>query len=809
MKKRNLIALLLALAMCLSLAACGSGTDSPTSTKDAPGATPAPEYVYTAEFTDFLKDSKDYVYPRVYTDGGFYATSYEKVGEDIPEGVTPEYEGQYDVYQTMLYFASNDGKMKKLEKYQPLPAEENVNGYKDFRASSDLSNVGLASDGNLISIETTWASWFEGPEGMSQRDDEYWNYQKYSQRYYIRKLDKEGAELSCAEIPVDENSYLTTYAMQIDDQGNVLMQDGNSNLRAVALDGTDSYVIKNEGNLYIDSLLKLGDGRIAALTWGENGQEIALIDSEKGAFSESMPVSFNAYNAVPGTGEYDLYYTNGANFYGYSMEKDESEKLFNWLSCDVNGERLGQINVDEDGTITGYLSEYNDKNETYDFQRITVKKVPYDSVPHKETIRLACIGYDYDLADEIIKFNRANDQYRIEMQDYSEYNTEDDYSAGFTKLNTEILAGNVPDIISLSGLNYTQLASKGILEDLYAYIDADPELDRDDYFQNVLGAMEVDGKLYMTVSNFMINTLIGAASVVGDEPGWTYDELEAALATMPEGCDVLDYYVTKDTILQTCLALDMDDFVDWGTGKCNFDSEQFTDLLAFADKFPEEFDWNTYEYSDEDSTDTRLAQGRQMLVQGNIYSIEDLLYGSYQQSLGGDITYIGYPTLNGTGNMINSADSGYGMSAKSPYKDAIWQFLRTFFTKDYQDSRWALPSRRDIFEEKLEEACTIQYQKDGEGNFLLDENGEKIPIARYGMWNGETNEYEEIYSMTDEQAAKLVELVETTTKVADYNSDIFSIVQEQAKAYFAGQKSAEEVAKLIQSKANIFVNEQR
>ena len=38
---------------------------------------------------------------------------------------------------------------------------------------------------------------------------------------------------------------------------------------------------------------------------------------------------------------------------------------------------------------------------------------------------------------------------------------------------------------------------------------------------------------------------------------------------------------------------------------------------------------------------------------------------------------------------------------------------------------------------------------------------------------------------------------------------IMGIVSEQAQAFFNGQKSAEEVARLIQSKVNIYVNEQR
>ena len=38
---------------------------------------------------------------------------------------------------------------------------------------------------------------------------------------------------------------------------------------------------------------------------------------------------------------------------------------------------------------------------------------------------------------------------------------------------------------------------------------------------------------------------------------------------------------------------------------------------------------------------------------------------------------------------------------------------------------------------------------------------------------------------------------------------ILEIVREQSEAFFAGQKSAAEVARLVQSKATIYVNEQR
>ena len=44
--------------------------------------------------------------------------------------------------------------------------------------------------------------------------------------------------------------------------------------------------------------------------------------------------------------------------------------------------------------------------------------------------------------------------------------------------------------------------NSGYFEDLNQYIDADPNFDRDDYYDNILRAAEVDGKLYQIPEGF-------------------------------------------------------------------------------------------------------------------------------------------------------------------------------------------------------------------------------------------------------------------------------------------------------------------
>ena len=802
---RNIVCLILAIVMCLSLTACGSSgkTESGAEKSETPAETP--EYVYASEFSTLMKNTKDYINVRHCTDKGMYYSSWEKVGEAIPEGVIPRYEGEYDVYSTFLYFLGYDGKTQKVENYETIPPEQDEEGRRDFSSSSDMVGICFTDDG-FVTIEDVYVSWYEGDENVTQYSEEYWMNQKYEQKFYIRWFDLDGSEKSCAPIETAQDEWLEAYRMQLDDKGNVVVSNG-SGLRAIAPDGSDSYRIESAD--YIDSLIRFRDGKLGVAVYGEQ-QMLYTVDTDAHKLIDPRPISFDIYNALQGNDEYDFFYSNGSSFYGYKLDSGESEKLFNWISCDVNGNAVGVMNVDAEGTVTGMISDWDNETETYDFEIVKVAKVPYESVPHKETITMAAIYLDYDVQDMIVDFNRRSDKYRIEVKDYSEYNNDKDgWDAGQTKLNTEIMAGNIPDILCLNNLNYTQLASKGILEDLYPYIDADQELNRSDFFPNVLQAMEVDGKLCGTVSGFYVSSAIGASRIVGDTPGWTYDELEAALASMPEGCDVFDRYVTRYDILNTCLSLDMADFVDWGTGKCSFDSEQFVKLLEFANRFPAEFDWENYDYSQEQSTEDRLSQGKQLLVQTSAFSIEDIFYNNYTQFLGGDITYIGYPTMHGTGNMLSFDSAGYAMSSKSENKDAVWEFLRTFLTEEYQSKGYLLPSRMDVFDSKAEKAMTEEYQKDLDGSFLLDEEGEKIPVPRYTIWSEIIGQVEEIYALTQEQVDQIRELIETTTKVANYDQSMINIVNEEAEAFFQGQKSAQDVAKLIQSKANIYVNEQR
>lgn len=816
-KLKSVIALILVLVMALSLAACGKGREA-AKTTDSPGTSSAPnsvdnavhpDYVYSAQFKalDISTDHGISVYGG--NDAGVYISWAEKVGEEIPEGAVPEYEGQYDVYEDRIGMIDYDGNVRTLGNYKPLPRISDAEGRRDFSSYSGLSGIYPMADGRLVAVENLGSSWSEAPEGIDESSEEYWSYYQNTNDYYIRVLNADGSEVSTNKIAVEPGGYLNAYASAADAGGNLVCSQDDK-LVVVGTDGSISATISG-GDIYIDRVVTLKDGTLAATTWGEQGMELLPVDIAGGKLGKAVALPNDAYNLDAGGGDYDLYYNSGINLYGYDAATGESVKLLNWMDCDINGNNMSGMSFGSDGRILVVINHwsynrYSENNNGNNGELAIVSKLPYDSAPQKTILTLATqyIGSSA-LSDAIINFNRSSDKYRISVQDYSEYNTEDDYSAGLTKLNTEILAGNLPDMLILNGeMPYEQYAAKGILEDLYPYIDSDSEISREDFFPTVMKALEVDGKLCQAASSFGIQSVMGAKSVVGDTPGWTYEQYNAALATMPEGCTGFSRYMTRGDMLRNLLAADVGYYVNWTTGECRFDSPEFVNLLNFAAGFPAESP------SDDEYVDdmTLISEGRQMLLNAYISNFDDVLYNDVYFGQN-NATYIGYPTNEGVGNTL-SVNGGIAITKNCADKDGAWQFVRTFLTEKGQDEMYDynLPTNMKLFDRYLEHEMIPEYEKDASGNFVLDESGERIPVSKGGFGTADGHVYE-IYAITQEQADNLRAVINSTTKLANYNDSIFDIVNEQAQAFFAGQKSADEVAKLIQSKANIYVNEQR
>ena len=803
MKKnlRSLIASVLAVAMIFALAACGKSGGQ--SGKPGQSGEAAPAFTYVSSFREVKNEDNKPIAAACFTDTGFYTTPSEVVGQREPEeGEEKEYEGQFDIYAEQIVFVGFDGQSRKLENYVPFdftPAE----GREGYGA---LEKLAVDATGNLAALYHMEEYWSEAPEGMGAEDPEYWNYYHYENNWYLRLMDPTGRELSMTKLEFNPDDWFAAYALLYAD-GWILVA-GTDGLRIFSAASGSVSKIGMDG--YIQGLFRLRDGRIcmAYSDYMTNESKISEIDPASGRITKTWKGPRSGYDFKSGGGDYDLYYRDGINVWGYRLDSESGEKLFDWLNQDVSSSSLSNFTVCQDGSVFAVTNTWDSKWENVTTEFVTLERKAFADAPQKKALTLACYGTDYMLENAVIRFNR-NSNVRINVVDYSQYNSEEDWSAGMTKLTTEIMAGSMPDILALDGMPYQQLAAKGLLEDLYPYMAKDPEIHREDFLPNVLRALEVGGKLYSSVSNFSIWTLAGSSRVVGDKPGWSFDELRAALASMPEGCTVLDQFTTSGDILRTELTLDADYYIDWETGKVNFDSKEFIDLLHFAKLFPNAFDWDNYDWEEYTSDSERIAAGKQMLMKLELSSFGNI--ASDEAWFGGEMTYIGFPTASGVGSYLQLS-SGYGISASCSDKEAAWQFVRGFMTEKAMEDNWNFPANSRLLEKKLQEAMTVEYQKDEYGNYLLDKEGNKMPLPIAYVYTGESEDgsnYEPVYSLTQAQADKVMALINSTDKLYMENTPALNIIFEQLDAFLSGQKSAEEVAKLVQGKMSIYVNEQR
>ena len=437
---------------------------------------------------------------------------------------------------------------------------------------------------------------------------------------------------------------------------------------------------------------------------------------------------------------------------------------------------------------------------------VVLNRVDASSIQKKTELTLACFGLDYNLRSQIVKFNRSSADYRIVVKDYSEYATDDDYNAGLTKLNTEIISGNVPDLIANSMLlPIRQYAAKGLLEDLWPYIDADPEYSRDKLMTKPLESLQTDGKLYQLPIDFGVTTAIGLGKVVDGYDTWTLADVNDALSKLPEGATVFNKYYTQAEMLQYCVAMNADSFMNWQDGTCNFDSDEFRALLEFVKPFPAEYDWQS-DSEEYESDYSRLKNGKQLLYPTSLYSFDDLYYTF--AALNNDARFVGFPREDGsTGNAFNS-DATLCITTTCRDKAGAWAFIRSTLEEDFQKSLWNFPILRSAFEANAKEAMTQEYETDADGNQILDENGNPIPISTGGMSYGDEPVIE-LYAVTQEQYDAVMAVIDSTTSFVDYDQNVLNIISDEAAGYLAGSKTAEEASKLIQSRVSLYIQEQK
>lgn len=420
--------------------------------------------------------------------------------------------------------------------------------------------------------------------------------------------------------------------------------------------------------------------------------------------------------------------------------------------------------------------------------------------PMGRTVLTLATSYaaDRELTERVEAFNQTNEEYFVEVLRYEwdgleEGRPREDFAAWVTM---QILSGEGPDIVEYGGSYSPALASAGLMEDLYPWLDG--EFPREALYENILEAFEQNGGLYVLPTGFKINTMCGKSRELGEDrgvtEGWEIGEMMEAYENS-ESAEQLLINHSKALVFRELCSGCMGNYVDWETGECSFEDPDFIELLEFSDTFsdrlliPEDFSYFASLQSGQTFLQPVLLTGPKQIATMRV------TFGDVA------VCWPGYPVADGEkelgGGVADIYGPAFSVCANSRNKEGAWEFISSFLTPETQREVSGIPLLRSVSEERIQEALTVEYETvDGvrreKVKFEIVAEGEdSVPMT----------------CITEEDAEIFRSIVEGTRRGTEVDRGLADIIVEEAGAYFGKDKDASVVAATIQNRALTYVQE--
>ena len=707
-------------------------------------------------------------------------------GMTISENLTPEehtarYNEMLHKYKRYeLFFMGSDGQIKNsINLTDALPPE----------TIRSISTIQSSANGGLFITAT---GWFDGKTGIEP--------------ICILKLNADGSVegelvelIPHRESAVEERYY---YTVAFNEQG-YLFASGYSSSEDVTYyiidvfdaDGNFVFSIKNEPEksdgwsfthqFFVDKNTVYTAFR-ANQDWASY---LAPVDIDGQKLGEKFKINADPQEASIRDG---VIYTHSAHgLQSFDIRAQKSSILFLWKDQDIelSASSVIPLALSEDAVFLTSKYTYNDRiyTELYMLNRA-------ETNPNAGKTIIQIGGFNLmgnkTLGKVIREFNKNNREYRAEALDYYALETledisEDDYQRKQNAINMMILAGDIPDILvgSYYNCNFPLYASKGLFADLNEYIDNDSEFNRADYTDLMFTLPATDDKLYYTFANYGILGIMSKKDTLEGGAGWTLDELSLLCDTAAPGQSVMPLQ-SYNTLLRYIMTGTLLDFVDNVNHTADFNTESFRKILDFC---------KNYGVSDTEIEAERqraevagiwippmenIKNGTLLIdfIDGNLYTVDDWKY--LWNMTDGNITLSGFPTDTGT-TLLCAPGDYIAISRNRGNQDIAWELTKSLLF-EIAESSYIFSVRNDVLEEKIQEQMK--------------------PVAEIYS--------PEVIPLTEEGAQEFRRILASATELADYDATIMSIIEIESAAYFAGQKSVEDVVTIIQDRVQTYLNQQ-
>ncbi|MDR0267191.1 ABC transporter substrate-binding protein [Paenibacillus sp.] len=351
--------------------------------------------------------------------------------------------------------------------------------------------------------------------------------------------------------------------------------------------------------------------------------------------------------------------------------------------------------------------------------------------------------------------------------------------------NTAVLSGKGPDIIEVGGLPFEEYVSKQLLLNMNDLLDQDQTLNKNDLQMKVLESLKLNGGLYKIPSGLGIAAFVGDGNAIKnsnvkiDDKSWNWSSFEEISKQLIQQAGkggkkqlfaVANY--PPDMILTEMLVENYAQFVDRAAKKAKFDSPEFVELMQQIKKM----------YDEKVMTAEQGEMGNQLFSSTSLMSPNDLirLYSNFENPVLLQKPHTG----QSEGTRIFPL-SEFAIRANSPVKDEAWKVISFLLSDEAQ----SLQDREGFSLLK-----SVNDKKTGELQ-------EKVKSGTYNIPDGKK------VKVSDEAFTTFKQFVQSADRYVDVDGKVLPIVSGESVTFFNGQKSAEDVAKLIQNRVTTYLNE--
>ncbi len=388
-------------------------------------------------------------------------------------------------------------------------------------------------------------------------------------------------------------------------------------------------------------------------------------------------------------------------------------------------------------------------------------------------------------------FNQSQNRYHISCTSYfDEYKaasgttslSEQELMAAQQRMQVEFLTGKQYDLYYLSsGIHSASMAYAGLLLDLNILMENDPDFNRDDFHPTLWRKTEIDGALYEMACGFTLEGIAAPEALVGDRTGWTIDDYYA-LETQA-GEPLLKEHSADIAISYAYYGLS--DYIDLDNGTCTFDSPAFRETLEFLAHL-------------DTALENAPAELHYPVRTTPLSSVKDWAYTTdlWQTRYQVKPMLLGYPQAESAPLPCATSNFGYkfGVSADTEHLDGCWAFLKFMLSEEVQTEiadSLSFPVRLSVLEDQLSRAT-------------LPADNPKSIVYEQRNSSGTGN----LEPLTEEDVSRMRTLLYDFEYVTVDYTEVGTILTGEAAALFAGDKTVEETAALIQNRASLFLAEQ-